>query len=746
MTPTVSVVLPCLNEAGNVPLLVTAFLEASTETGVVTELCFIDDGSSDGTADRVREQQQLCGGSELVSIVLIVHELNEGIAAAWRSGLGTASGDYACLFDADMQNDPRDVFRMLDRLHDSRADVIQGTRSTLGQKGLRLRASRVLKWILNVVFGTKLKDPKSGFMLGPQFVMNDVVAHRKRYRYFQSFLGVAAISKGYRIVELETQFRRRGAGSSFIVGRLGVIRVSLRALLDLPKALREFGRRRRHPLAFSIDKAIPETPGKQPTLVSKVPYRGWRRAWFGLFFLTMPLHKWMIKRTARRLYLELKTTEWLGRDELNALRERKLRRLVQHAYTRVPHYRDAMTTSGVKPPDVRSLDDLALLPYLTKDDLRRDLYFDLFADDYRADDVLKISTSGSTATPLTTYGDRYQLEVRFATTLRAAEWTGWRIGDKQARLWHQTLGMTRSQVRREKTDAFFMRRIFIPAFEMKGANIDRFIDTIRKHDPVLVDGYAESLNFLAQYVSSGGAPGFSPKAVMSSAQELPDHTRETIERGFGTRVFDKYGSREFSGIAYQCDSSPDHHVMDESYVIEILVDNRPARPGEVGEIVITDLNNYSVPLIRYRIGDLAEAVDDSTPCSCGRNLTRIGRIIGRTQAIVHCADGTWLPGTFFAHFFKDYGDILLRYQIHQARKGEFTLRVVPHENYLFSPDQIALMVERLKEFTGPATVIEVEIVDEIPMGRTGKRSPVVSTVKAEFQELDPSTGTSVRPG
>ena len=186
--------------------------------------------------------------------------------------------------------------------------------------------------------------------------------------------------------------------------------------------------------------------------------------------------------------------------------------------------------------------------------------------------------------------------------------------------------------------------------------------------------------------------------------------------------------------------------MDESYVIEILVDNRPARPGEVGEIVITDLNNYSVPLIRYRIGDLAEAVDDSTPCSCGRNLTRIGRIIGRTQAIVHCADGTWLPGTFFAHFFKDYGDILLRYQIHQARKGEFTLRVVPHENYLFSPDQIALMVERLKEFTGPATVIEVEIVDEIPMGRTGKRSPVVSTVKAEFQELDPSTGTSVRPG
>jgi phenylacetate-CoA ligase len=280
-----------------------------------------------------------------------------------------------------------------------------------------------------------------------------------------------------------------------------------------------------------------------------------------------------------------------------------------------------------------------------------------------------------------------------------------------------------------------MRRLFIPAFEIDGDNINRFIETIRKHDPVLVDGYAESLNFLAQYVASGGTPGFSPKAMMSSAQELPEHTRRTIEEGFGTRVFDKYGSREFSGIAYQCDASSDHHVMDESYIVEILVDNRPALPGEVGEIVVTDLNNYSVPLIRYRIGDLAEAVDNSQPCPCGRGLSRIGRIIGRTQAIVHCADGTWLPGTFFAHFFKDYGNLLRHYQIEQTERGEFTLKVVPHSDYLYSDEQVDAMVERLKEYTGLDTVIHTEFVDEIPMGRTGKRSPVVSTVKAEFQEL-----------
>ena len=83
--------------------------------------------------------------------------------------------------------------------------------------------------------------------------------------------------------------------------------------------------------------------------------------------------------------------------------------------------------------------------------------------------------------------------------------------------------------------------------------------------------------------------------------------------------------------------------MDESYIVELLVDGRPAEPGEVGEVVITDLNNFSVPLIRYRIGDLATAVD-GTPCPCGRDLSRIGRIEGRTQAIVYCGTAPGYPG------------------------------------------------------------------------------------------------------
>jgi len=91
-------------------------------------------------------------------------------------------------------------------------------------------------------------------------------------------------------------------------------------------------------------------------------------------------------------------------------------------------------------------------------------------------------------------------------------------------------------------------------------NIERFIGAIRDHNPVLVDGYAESLNFLATYVREGGVPGFSPKAIISSAQALPDNVRDLIEEGFHTTVYDKYGAREFSGIAYECEAHVGHPV------------------------------------------------------------------------------------------------------------------------------------------------------------------------------------------
>lgn len=718
--PDISVIVPCFNEVANVEALADRLIDATTAARLECEVVFVDDGSSDSTWDAIERARSRHEGV----VRGIRHEENRGIPSAWRSGLDAARGTYACFVDADLQHPPEEVVTLYRRLLESHRDIAQGTRSSIGRlKDSRLFLSRVLNVMLNLAFRTWAADSKSGFILGPRRVLQDLLTYRGRYHHFQTFVTVAAKAKGYSVLEVETLFESRHAGTSFLAGRS--LQISVQALLDFPRAVAEFGRRR-HPHGASV------APRARPLSPSAHPYRGWRRAWFESYFATMPAHKWMIRRSARELYLELSQTQWMTRDEMRELQLRKLQRLVQHAYVHVPHYRDAMRFADVSPDDIVELSDIRRLPMISKDDVRRRLYFDLFADNHRKRDMLRISTSGSTGEPFVTYGDRYQLELRFATTLRAMEWTGWRFGDRQARLWHQTIGMTRGQITRERVDAWFMRRLFVPAFEMSSDTLDDFVAQIRRHRPVLVDGYAESLNFLAEYVRAGGAPGFSPRAVMSSAQTLPEQSRRIIEESFSTRVYDKYGSREFSGIAYQCEASEDHHVMDESYLVELIVDGRPAEPGEMGEVVVTDLNNFSVPLIRYRIGDLAVAVAEG-PCGCGRGLSRIGRIEGRTQAIVHCADGTWLPGSFFFHFFKDFEYAIRFFQVHQDTPGEFTLKVVKGPQ--FSDDGLAEILDGLRDHAGPETGIEVDFVDEIPLGRTGKRSPVVSTVELDFQEL-----------
>jgi phenylacetate-CoA ligase len=390
-----------------------------------------------------------------------------------------------------------------------------------------------------------------------------------------------------------------------------------------------------------------------------------------------------------------------------------------------------MREAGVSPDDIGGVDDLVRLPMLTKDDVRQNLYFDIMSSNHRKDEVLKISTSGSTGEPFVCYADRSQLEFRWAATTRSMMWTGWRPGDRQVRLWHQTIGMTHSQALRELADARLMRRTFIPAYEISEARLDSFLRTIERARPVLLDGYAESFNFLARYLRAHNRLDISPRGIMSSAQSLPESSRETIEAAFGCRVFDKYGSREFSGIAYECDGHSGHHTVAEGYVVEVLRSGRPCPPGEVGEVVITDLNNFCLPFIRYRIGDLAEAMDPAFHCPCGRGLPMLGAIQGRVQSIIVGSDGRYIPGTFFAHVFKDFDHVVRQYQVLQDRPGEITLRVIRGSRY--SEPAMQDVLGLLRRFLGERTRITTEFVEQIEMVRTGKRLQAVSTVALDLQ-------------
>ncbi len=719
-----SVIAPCYNEEGNLRELVNRLRNAFWTKNIVGETILVDDGSTDGTGDLIDKLAE-----EYPNVIAVHHRTNLGMVAGWRSGLQAAHGDLVCLIDADLQNLPEDVCRLFRELRLSGADIVQGYRSSVGRiRDSRYHLSKALNVILNTCFGMRLRDNKSGFIVCRRAVLVDVLRHRFSYCYFQSFIMVAAKSKGYTIREIETLFESRLIGKSFI-SRLPALLIC-RVLTDIAKAIFEYRLSDQH--ATVLGEYLQNLPPLDP---SKETLSGWRRALLNLYMWTMPLHAWLISRNVRTYYEQLKRSQWLIPEQIREIQERMLRELVHQAYYHVGYYREIFDRLGLAPADIRTIEDLQELPLLDKKTVRSCLYFDLLSDNHDKKKMLKITTSGSTGEPFVCYADKSQLEMRWAATLRSMEWTGYRFGDRQARLWHQTIGMSFGQVLRERIDAWLSRRLFIPAYEMSDRNIPQSINKLRKFKPVLIDGYAESFNFLAYYIKQHGLEGVKPKGIVSSAQVLPDQSRAVMEASFGCGVFDKYGSREFSGIAYESDGHDGHLVVAENYIVEILKDGRPAKPGELGEVVITDLHNRCMPLIRYRVGDLAVAVDNATPSPCGRGLPRIGRIEGRAQAMIVGANGNYLPGTFFMHYFKDFDYVVKQFQIIQDRLGHLTLKIVKADR--FNDPLFEEILYGLRKFVGEKMEMEIKFVDSIALVRTGKHQATISHLDLDFQNLSP---------
>ena len=205
-------VAPCFNESRNVVELASRLQETFRKGGFQGEVILVDDGSSDDTGtliDSLAKQHP--------NVVAVHHPSNRGIEAGWKTGLMTASGEHACLIDADLQNLPEDVSRLYREIRFSHADLVQGFRSSIGRvRDSRYLLSRGLNLILNLLFGMHQRDNKSGFVIARTETLRSILCHRLSYRYFQTFIAVSAYAKAYSIREIETLFTSRLLGKSFL--------------------------------------------------------------------------------------------------------------------------------------------------------------------------------------------------------------------------------------------------------------------------------------------------------------------------------------------------------------------------------------------------------------------------------------------------------------------------------------------------------------------------------------------------
>jgi phenylacetate-CoA ligase len=689
-----SVVVPCFNEELNIPELSQRVLGMFDSSGLRGELLLVDDGSSDNTARVIREHS-----ARDARVVGVFHRVNRGMAGAWRTGVNAARGANVAIIDADLQYQPEDVLRLYRTLMDSSVDVVQGWRSSVGreQGSTRYTLSRGFNTILNTAFGMNLRDNKSGFLCCAREVIQDLLTYQGKYAYWQSFIMVAAHAKGYSYKEIEAVFEDRKQGTSFLEGR--AFRAAARCMVDVGTALWEYRvRTEPHDLSRNFLKKEGAELDEPPSLRAS-PAR------FRAYATTLSRTHGIRARNAETYYETLTATQFLSPQQLRELQDEKLRRLVRHVYRSVPYYRVHMQQLGLHPEDVRSQEDLPKLPQLTRADVRKHLYFDIMQEGVSQGDQLKLTMSGRSGEPFMVFADRDALEFRWAAGLRFRDWAGYRFGQPTVRFWSEGIGLSEKHAEKLQADARYSNRLLLPAFRLDESSLSGSVRALSRHKPTLVEGPTEVLVAVAAHLAKHGSLDHTPRAVLTHGHELTAAARADISAAFGCQVFDMYRTGEFGEIASETDQHDGLLVAAEGYIVEVLVNGRPAQAGEEGELFITDLNNRCMPFIRYATGDRAIALPPGSGEPHPRGLLRLRSLRSRSGALISGANGERVPSGFFSALFAEYGFAVRRFSIAQRAPGSLELRLEKAPRY--SESTLELIKARVRERLGEDLRIEV---------------------------------------
>lgn len=427
------------------------------------------------------------------------------------------------------------------------------------------------------------------------------------------------------------------------------------------------------------------------------------------------------RRPTYRYWRELERTQWLPAAEIDAIQWNNLVRLVRHAAAHCPYYRRAWAEAGLAPESLASRDDFLRWPRIDRDVIRAHRH--AMRSESLTEPLIAKSTGGSSGVPLQFDLDADANDRRMAAWHRGYGWAGAAPGTRQLYLWGVALGSVPAWKRRKDAlyNALYRRKV-LNSFQLSDATMPRYLRALKRYRPEVIVAYTNPLYAFAEWLESQGMRPPAPRSIVVGAEKLYDFQRALIERVFAAPVFETYGSREFTLIGAECDRHQGLHLTQENLLVEVLDDEgQPARPGEEGDIVITDLTNYGMPFIRYANGD--RAVAGLSQCTCGRGLPLLKQVVGRRLDILTTPDGRRVPGEFFPHLLKDVA-ALRRFQVVQEAPDRIELRMVLREP--LAPAQRRQIEQEIAATVGSAVHVELKTVDDIPLTPAGKLRVVVN--------------------
>jgi phenylacetate-CoA ligase len=416
-----------------------------------------------------------------------------------------------------------------------------------------------------------------------------------------------------------------------------------------------------------------------------------------------------------RYLKEFERNQYLDSAELEKLQMRRLRQQLIHAYRYVPFYRLRMNEAGITPLDIQTREDLRQLPVLTKRAMQ-DHQDMLVASDIPAGDRTENQTGGSTGSPLQFYVDLDRWDSRMASTDRHNRWAGLRPGDWYAQLWGSRFDVgDHPDPEPRWRQKFLYRNLVLHTAAVTEEAMAQYVQVLRRYRPRYMVAYAQSAALFAEFCQAEKITDIRFEGMIVSAEMLLPGKRELIEETFGGKVFNRYGCREVSVIASECEFHDGLHVSADTLLVE--VEPGPNLPAGMGRVLVTDLLNRSMPLIRYEIGDLA-SLRTTTGCACGRSLPLIGEIQGRTSDFLCLPSGRMIAGPSLALLAADMRDVRQVQFIQSGDPKHVTLKVVAGQGYSSLTEQE--LRRRMQPYLEGASQLTIARADSIPSEPSGK--------------------------
>lgn len=433
-----------------------------------------------------------------------------------------------------------------------------------------------------------------------------------------------------------------------------------------------------------------------------------------------------LKRDKVLFYLdEMRRVQHLDPGDIRRYQWGKLRKILDHASKRVPYYRDMFEELGLRAEDIRGEEDLRRLPVLRKSNILANPEA-FIAENYPRDHLDPDSTGGSTGEILYFFVGRDANQARRANTIRMNEWNGIGIGDKTAMLWGTAFDMARVGKIRSAVKSWLSNQVMLSAYRMGESSMETYIERLKRFKPDLLIGYPSAMTHFAQSILGSGVESIRPRAVVLSGETLFDWQREVITQAFGTDPYDHYGCREFGGIARECEARQGLHIACERVVLEVIPTEEAGLDDGVGELLVTDLDSFGMPFIRYAIEDMGAITWDK--CSCGLGLPRLVRTIGRTFDVVRAPNGNSLGGTFWTILLRKKKGVE-RFQVIQDKLDSITIAVKPTGE--FSDRTRQYILDKVRDACGPDMKVRFEIKPDLETTASGKFRFVISRLGQE---------------